>query len=319
MAATAVHPAPTPPRERRGGGGTYVFLGAVAAIALHVLDDTVFQPPAGTSPAWISALVPLALLGLAAWAYPRLTGGRRGALALALGVLGIAAGAEALHYTRTVGPSGDDFTGLLALAAGPALLGLGAVTLWRTRRTGGNRAWRYARRVLLGAAGLLVLAVVLFPVGLAYVTTHTARAVVPANTLGAASEDVAFTTSDGLRLEGWYVPSRNGAAVIAFPGRSGPQDEARMLARHGYGVLSDRPARRGPLRGRAERLGLGRLARRRGGGRVPATAARRRARPDRRDRLLGRRRDAARDARVGPTPWTRSSPRAPARGRSART
>jgi dienelactone hydrolase len=237
MAATAVRPAPTPPRERRGGGGTYLFLGAVAAIALHVLDDTVFQPPAGTSPAWISALVPLALLGLAAWAYPRLTGGRRGALALALGVLGIAAGAEALHYTRTVGPSGDDFTGLLALAAAPVLLGLGAVTLWRTRRTNGNRAWRYARRVLLGAAGLLVLAVVVFPIALAYVTTHTARAVVPENTLGAASEDVAFTTSDGLRLEGWYVPSRNGAAVIAFPGRSGPQDEARMLARHGYGVL----------------------------------------------------------------------------------
>ena len=103
MAATAVRPAPTPPRERRGGGGTYLFLGAVAAIALHVLDDTVFQPPAGTSPAWISALVPLALLGFAAWAYPRLSGGRRGAMALALGVLGIAAGAEALHYTRTVG------------------------------------------------------------------------------------------------------------------------------------------------------------------------------------------------------------------------
>jgi fermentation-respiration switch protein FrsA (DUF1100 family) len=33
------------------------------------------------------------------------------------------------------------------------------------------------------------------------------------------------------------VPSRNGAAVIAFPGRSGPQPHARMLARHGYGVL----------------------------------------------------------------------------------
>ena len=58
-----------------------------------------------------------------------------------------------MHYTRTVGPSGDDFTGLLALAAGLVLLGLGAVTLWRTRRTDGNRAWRYARRALLGAAG----------------------------------------------------------------------------------------------------------------------------------------------------------------------
>jgi len=34
-----------------------------------------------------------------------------------------------------------------------------------------------------------------------------------------------------------YIPSRNGAAVIAFPGRAGPQAHARMLARHGYGVL----------------------------------------------------------------------------------
>ena len=50
-------------------------------------------------------------------------------------------------------------------------------------------------------------------------------------------EQVSFTTSDGLRLAGWYVPSRNGAAVIAFPGRNGPQAHTRMLARHGYGVL----------------------------------------------------------------------------------
>jgi uncharacterized protein len=44
-------------------------------------------------------------------------------------------------------------------------------------------------------------------------------------------------TSDALRLAGWYVPSRNGAAVIAFPGREGPVHHARMLVRHGYGVL----------------------------------------------------------------------------------
>jgi dienelactone hydrolase len=48
---------------------------------------------------------------------------------------------------------------------------------------------------------------------------------------------VTFETSDGLELKGWYIPSRNGAAVISFPGRSGPQKQARMLARHGYGVL----------------------------------------------------------------------------------
>ena len=40
-----------------------------------------------------------------------------------------------------------------------------------------------------------------------------------------------FTTSDGLLLKGWYIRSRNGAAVISFPGRSGTQARARLLAR----------------------------------------------------------------------------------------
>jgi dienelactone hydrolase len=60
---------------------------------------------------------------------------------------------------------------------------------------------------------------------------------VPPNHLGAAYENVSFETSDGLTLKGWYIPSRNGAAVISFPGRNGPQKSARFLARHGYGVL----------------------------------------------------------------------------------
>jgi MYXO-CTERM domain-containing protein len=152
-------------------------------------------------------------------------------------VLGIAAGIEAVHYTRNVGASGDDYTGLLAIPAALLLLGLGAVTLWRTRRVEGALSWRYPRRGLLAGAGVVVSMLVLVPLGLAYVTTHTARAIVPPNHLGVPHEDVAFTTSDGLRLEGWYVPSRNGAAVIAFPGRNGPQKQTRMLARHGYGVL----------------------------------------------------------------------------------
>jgi uncharacterized protein len=142
-----------------------------------------------------------------------------------------------VHYTNTVGPSGDDYTGLLTIPAGLLLLGLGAVTLWRTRRVEGHRAWRYARRVLLGAAGVVAVQAVVLPIGFAYVTTHVGRAVVPANRLGVAYENVTFTTSDGLRLQGWYVPSKNGAAVIAFPGRKGPQNQTRMLARHGYGVL----------------------------------------------------------------------------------
>jgi uncharacterized protein len=216
-----------------------LFRLAIAVIALHVVDDNYLQPQPGTSAAdhLISGLVPLAVLGLAAWGYPRLRGGWRGALGLASGVLGIAAGIEAVYYTNKVGASGDDFTGLIAILAGVLLLGLGAITLWRTRRTEGNHAWRYGRRLLLGAAGVIAAAVVLVPIGLAYVTTHVGRAVVPTNELGVAYENVSFTTSDGLKLVGWYIPSKNGAAVIAFPGRKGPQEKARMLARHGYGVL----------------------------------------------------------------------------------
>jgi uncharacterized protein len=230
------------PSLPRWGGGRHevtLFLVAIAVIALHVVDDNYISPQPGTSAGdhLVSGLVPLAALGLAAWAYPRLSGGRRGALALAFGVLGIAAGIEAVDYTRKVGASGDDFTGLLAIPAGLLLLGLGVETLWRTRRIEGNRTWRYTRRLLFGAAGVLVVYALVLPIGLGYVTTHIGRAVVPANKLGVAYENVRFTSSDGLELEGWYVPSRNGAAVIAFPGRKGPQKPTRMLARHGYGVL----------------------------------------------------------------------------------
>jgi uncharacterized protein len=234
-------PTPTPPVTRRGGRSreTVLFLIGIALIALHVIDDNYLQPEPGMSPGdhLVSGLVPLALLGLIAWAYPRLRGGRRGALALISGVLGITGGIEGFYYARELGPSGDDFTSLLSLAAGLLLLGLGAVTLWRTRRMDGSRWWRYPRRALLGAAGFVVAAVLLIPIGLGYVTTHTGRAVVPPNHLGVPYEDVKFTTSDGLELDGWYVPSKNGAAVIAFPGRNGPQAKTRMLARHGYGVL----------------------------------------------------------------------------------
>jgi uncharacterized protein len=215
-----------------------LFRLGIALIGLHVLDDNFVQPEPGTSAGdhLVSGLLPLALLGLAAWAYPRLRGPWQGAAGLVFGLLGIAAGSEAFYYTRELGPSGDDFTGLLCLPAAVLLLGVGAVTLWRTRRTEGSLWWRYPRRALIGAAAF-VPAVLVVVVGFSYGTVHNGRAVVPADQLGVPHEDVKFETADGLELEGWYIPSRNGAAVISFPGRNGSQRQARMLARHGYGVL----------------------------------------------------------------------------------
>jgi uncharacterized protein len=212
---------------------------ALGIATLHVVDDNFLQPNPGTSAAdhLAGGLLQAGLLILLAWSYPRLRAGLRGTLAVFVGLFIVVMGVgEAGYYTRENGPSGDDFTGLLAIPAGFLLVGVGLLTLWRSRR-GGSPIRRYLRRGLLGLAFLVGALMVVYPVSESYVVTHAARAYVPTPDLGTAHEDVAFTTSDGLRLEGWYVPTRNGATVVVIPGRSGPQKPAKLLAQHGYGVL----------------------------------------------------------------------------------
>ena len=209
-------------------------------IAVHLLDDNFVQPEPGASAAdhLVSGLVPLAALLAFAGAYPRLRAGLRAAITIPLGLLAIAGGVgEAGYYTLKVGSSRDDYTGLLMILAGLALVAVGGTVLWTSRRNDDRLHRRYLRRLLLTGLAIVGGYAVLFPLALAYVFTHSARAVVPAAQLGAAYENVTFRTGDGLMLRGWYVPSKNGAAVIAAPGRAGSQRPARVLIRHGYGVL----------------------------------------------------------------------------------
>jgi uncharacterized protein len=75
------------------------------------------------------------------------------------------------------------------------------------------------------------------------VTVETVMARAPtAAAVPLGKQPVALQGADGTTLRGWYVPSRTGAAVIALHGtesnRNGVAPHARMLARHGYGVLA---------------------------------------------------------------------------------
>jgi uncharacterized protein len=239
--AASAHPASFDVRRLASAVRTEYGVFAIAAgvVGLHVADDSFLQPNPGVSAVdhLPGGLVLLALVAAAIAAYPRMRAGFRALTAIVLGYLGVLGGIEAVYYGREVGLSGDDYTGLLSIPAGLVLIGLGAVTLWRSRRRDDRLWWRYSRRLLLVAAAALTLNVVAFTVTLSYVITHVARAHVPAADLGAPYENVEFTTSDGLTLRGWYIASKNGAAVISFPGRASSQKRAKMLARHGYGVL----------------------------------------------------------------------------------
>jgi hypothetical protein len=239
-AAAADRAAGVPRRAVASRRETLVFRLAMTAAALWVLDDAYWHREPGTSVAdhVASGLAPVALAVLFGLAYPRLRAGARALAALTAGSLMMVAGiVDGVRHVAVDRLGGDDVTAILAALAGAALVVVGAAVLWRSRRLDERPFRRYLRRALVGVAAAFAALFVVLPVAFAIVANHKARAPVASVDLGRPYIDVALTTSDGLRLAGWYVPSRNGAAVIAFPGRSGPVRHARMLVRHGYGVL----------------------------------------------------------------------------------
>ena len=138
-----------------------------------------------------------------------------------------------------------------------ALLLLGGALAIRERPRATSRVWRWSRRVLTVAAALAALAFVVAPIaGAVWVTQAPRESVRP---FALAHEDVSLHTRDGLRLAGWYVPSRNGAAVVVVHGgggtRNGSERHARMLARAGYGVLLYDARGNGDSEGRHDAMG----------------------------------------------------------------
>jgi uncharacterized protein len=213
-----------------------VFSGAAVLVALHALVDAFVAPEPGTGPRdhVLRGVATLVLLALAAFAYPRLPAGGRAALATALGVLSLEGAGLAIADARAVGARGEDWTGFLLLPVGVALVALGATLIWRSRKPG---RLRYLRRAAIALAAVVAAYWLVVPVGIGILATHRPRSAVAPADLGRPYQELTLRTSDGLDLAAWYVPSRNGAAVISYPTRQGKLPQARMLVRHGYGVL----------------------------------------------------------------------------------
>jgi uncharacterized protein len=223
-------------RRRAERWETGLFAVALGFVALHAVVDAFIAPEPGTH--WNDHLArgfaTLAILAAAVAFVPHLPAGARAAVAAVLGGLALEGAGLAIADARAVGARGEDWTGFLLVPAGLVLCGLAAVLLWRSRKPG---QLRYLRRVGIVLGGVLAVYWIVVPVAVAILATHRPRATVEPASLGRPYEHVTLRTSDGLRLAAWYVPSRNGAAVISFPTRKGRLPQARMLARHGYGVL----------------------------------------------------------------------------------
>jgi hypothetical protein len=193
----------------------------------------------GGSAAWRMArvLVVIAVTATAVWFTRRTGRAGRGAVALPLGIAGTVAGAgTASGHLAKAGLDAAALVAAVVLVTGVVLLAWGAAVLVRA-----IPGWW---RLLAVPAAMTLLWFMVFPLTVAVNATNRPAgplgSVTPAR-YGLAYRDVAFGTADRVRLSAWYIPPRNGAAVVLLPGagstRTSVLGQAAVLARHGYGAL----------------------------------------------------------------------------------
>jgi len=213
---------------------------AIGAIGLYALAALVLLPegsPSITTRLFlgivIACAVMLALLVVRAapvWA--------QGAASLVLGftMTAVAAGVVAKRLADGVAPV--DALGGIAAVMGVVLVVLG----WQRTLRRIPRRWVRVATALVST--LLVGQFVLLPAGIALDVTNRPRPTGSGRTpadVGLRFEDVRISSSDGTTLAAWWVPSRNGAAIVLLPGsgstRHAVLDHAALVARDGYGAL----------------------------------------------------------------------------------
>jgi uncharacterized membrane protein HdeD (DUF308 family) len=240
-----------------------VFSAALAVALLHALDDAFLhrEPGVGLGQHALAAVVSL-VLGLGAiYAFPFLRPAARAAVAFFFGALAIVNGMLHVKHIAAESVGTSDLTGVLALAAGIVLVGLAAAIPWLHRGEGtASRRRRWAYRMAAVPAGLLLVLFTVVPIGTAITETHKFR-----EHIGAPPSpdyrEVAFDASDGVHLSAWYRPTRNGATIVVLHGgggdRTGAVAHAKLLVRHGYGVLLYDARGRGKSEGTQNSFGWG--------------------------------------------------------------
>jgi hypothetical protein len=228
-------------RERVARAERPLLLAGLALVAAHLLDLALSGPD--TSAPGVAVIVALA----ATWALaaPRVTRPTRLALGVVVGTVAIGFGviSHGLHVVNS-GPDWRDVTGVGYIAGGLLLVAAGVAATAAPRRLPrrSGRGPRAAHAVgwIAGAAVIAQLGVL--PFVIANQVTHAPRWAIDESAVGIAHREIRIELPDGRRLSAWYVPSRNGAAVLLSHGSGGSRGRVaahvRMLARHGYGVLA---------------------------------------------------------------------------------
>jgi uncharacterized protein len=228
-------------RERIARAERPLLLAGLGLVTAHLLDLAFSGPD--TSALGVAVIVAVA----AAWALAQryVTRPTRLVLGVVVGLLAIGFGvvSHGLHVAN-LGPDWRDVTGVGYIVGGLLLIaaGIAATAAQRRppRRTG--LGWRGAHALGWVAGAAVVAAVGVLPFTYANMTTHAPRWAINESAVGIPHEEVRIAMRDGRKLSAWYVPSRNGAAVLLSHGSGGSRGRipahVRMLARHGYGVLA---------------------------------------------------------------------------------
>jgi pimeloyl-ACP methyl ester carboxylesterase len=196
-----------------------------------------------------------AIVAVLALGYGFLRPSTRAAVAFVAGALSLVGAVLAILDATWNGLAAKQLPGFALAAGGLALLAAAIVALRRKPRV--SRGRRVVRWGLTSAATLLIGYYAVLPIGSALWIAGKPR--VPVRTFAVPHEDVTLRSADGVRLAAWYVPSRNGAAIVLVHGGGGDRDglklHATMLARHGYGVLLYDERGRGSSGGRSNAFG----------------------------------------------------------------